>query len=272
MPRGTKDSSRALVVIPARYASTRLPAKLLLADTGKPLIVHTADRAAAATLVSRVVVATDDERIAAAVREHDHEAVMTSPDCASGTDRVAEVARESGEDVVVNVQGDEPEVESALIDALIRAAAEDEASDLVTASVPFQDPAQAADPAAVKVVVDSSARALYFSRARIPFLRGADAVPPECRDGVAPVEPRLHVGIYAFRRRALLEFAGWPPSALERTEGLEQLRALENGMSIHVVAWPVGHAGIDTREDYDMFVARHDRRAGASTASEREGA
>ncbi len=263
MPRDAATPSGALVVIPARFASTRLPAKLLLAETGKPLVVHTADRAAAASHVGRVVVATDDDRIAEAVRAHGYEAVMTSPSCASGTDRVAEVARDSDADVVVNVQGDEPEVDPGLIDALIDATEADPSADLFTASVPFEDVAQADDPAAVKVVVDSSGRALYFSRARIPFHRDADAVPPERRhDAIAP---RLHVGIYAFRRPALLEFAEWTPSALERTEGLEQLRALDNGMAIHVVAWHAGHAGIDTREDYDLFMARHGCvRAGAS--------
>lgn len=268
MPRDAATPSGALVVIPARYASTRLPAKLLLAETGTPLIVHTAERAAAARRVDRVVVATDDERIATAVRAHGFDAAMTSPTCVSGTDRVAEVARESDAEVIVNVQGDEPEVDPALIDSLIDAAGADPTADLFTASVPFEDPAHADDPAAVKVVVDSSGRALYFSRARIPFRRDADAVPPERRhDAVAP---RLHVGIYAFRRPALLEFAEWPPSALERTEGLEQLRALDNGMAIHVVAWHAGHAGIDTREDYDLFMARHDVRAAG--ASEREDA
>jgi 3-deoxy-manno-octulosonate cytidylyltransferase (CMP-KDO synthetase) len=236
----------ALVVIPARYGSARLPGKALLAETGRPLVVHTLERARRARRVARVVVATDDERIREAVQRHGGIAVMTAPDHASGTDRVAEVAGDAEEDTVVNLQGDEPEVDPALIDALVEAAAARPEADLVTAAVAFADAAAADDPDAVKVIVDSSGRALYFSRARIPFVRGE-----------AAVAPRLHVGLYAFRREALLRFSGLEPSGLERTEKLEQLRALENGMVVLVVDWPRGHAGIDTMEDYRRFVMRY---------------
>lgn len=235
----------ALVVIPARLASTRLAEKALLEETGRPLVVHTLERARGARRVSRVVVATDDRRILEAVEAHGGEARMTSPDHPSGTDRVAEVARGAGETVVINLQGDEPEVDPDLIDAMVEAVETRPDADLVTAAVRFPDAEAAEDPDAVKVVVDSRGNALYFSRARIPYLRGAEAAPP-----------RLHVGLYAFRREALLRFTEFEPTLLERTERLEQLRALENGMVVHVVDWPRGHAGIDTIEDYRNFVTR----------------
>lgn len=235
----------ALVVIPARLTSTRLAEKALLDETGRPLVVHTLERARCARRVGRVVVATDDRRILEAVEAHGGTARMTSPDHLSGTDRVAEVARDAEETVVVNLQGDEPEVDPDLIDALVEAVEARPEADIVTAAVPFGAAAAPEDPDAVKVVVDSRGNALYFSRARIPHPRGADAVPP-----------RLHVGLYAFRREALLRFTGLAPTPLEQTERLEQLRALENGMIVHVVDWPRGHAGIDTIEDYRNFVTR----------------
>lgn len=250
VPGGTGSASGALVVIPARFHSVRLPAKPLLDVTGKPLVVHTLERALAARSVGRAVVATDDERIVDAVRSNGGEAVMTSPDHESGTDRVAEVAREADAEVVVNLQGDEPEVDPALIDALVAACAESEESEMATASVPFQDVRWFESTDAVKVVVDSRGRALYFSRSCIPHWR--DRNEPADR-----AEPRLHVGIYAFRRDALLRFAALPATPLERCERLEQLRALEHGMRIRVVEWPRGHVGIDTAEDYEGFVARY---------------
>jgi 3-deoxy-manno-octulosonate cytidylyltransferase (CMP-KDO synthetase) len=237
--------ARALVVIPARIGSTRLSGKPLLAETGLPLIVHTLERAKNASRVRRVLVATDDEGIKQAVEAHGGTAVMTSPDHASGTDRVAEVARLAEEEIVVNLQGDEPEVDPALIDALVTEATARPEVDIVTAAIPFSPDQSADDPAQVKVVVDGEGNALYFSRARIPYPRGADAV-----------SPRLHVGLYAFRRESLIRFARLEPSVLERTEQLEQLRALENRMVVHVIDWPRGHAGIDTYEDYREFVAR----------------
>ena len=237
----------ALVVIPARFGSTRLPGKALLSGSGKPLVVHTWEQACRATRVGRVVVATDDPRIVEAVTRHGGFAQLTSADHGSGTDRVAEVARDAGEEIIVNLQGDEPEVDPALIDALVEAAVAYPTADVITASVPFATVGAAENPDAVKVVTDAGGRALYFSRACIPYSRGEDEV---------GVTPRLHVGLYAFRRTALLRFAGLTPTALERTEQLEQLRALENGMHVHVVEWPHGHAGIDTRDDYQEFVAR----------------
>ena len=236
----------ALVVIPARYGSNRLAGKALLAETGRPLVVHTMERALQAAKVARVVVATDDQRICDAVTAHGGSAVMTSADHCSGTDRTAEAAPSAKEEIVVNLQGDEPEIDPALIDALVAAMEERPAADMVTAAVPFSRAEEADDPNAVKVVVDSTGKALYFSRARIPFSRGAN-----------PVFPRLHVGLYVFRREALIRFARLGPSGLERTEKLEQLRALEHGMVVHVVDWPRGHAGIDTHEDYRDFVERY---------------
>ena len=237
--------SGALVVIPARYGSNRLSGKPLLNDTGRPLVVHTLERALQADRVTRVVVATDDRRILDAVQEHGGTAVMTSSHHRCGTTRVAEVAEQATEEIILNLQGDEPEVDPDLIDALIAAARTHPEADWVTASIPFSRVEDAASPDAVKVVVDSSGRALYFSRALIPYSSGTD-----------PVLPRLHVGLYAFRREALIRFARMEPSGLERTEKLEQLRALENGMTIHVVDWPEGHVGIDTHDDYRKFVMR----------------
>lgn len=238
----------ALGVIPARYASTRLAGKPLLNETGRPLVVHTLERALEAEKVSRVVVATDDPRILEAVQDRGAMAVMTSPDHTSGTDRVAEVAASAPEEIILNLQGDEPEVDPALLDALVDAMENRPGADWITASVPFQDVREAESPDAVKVVVDSEGNALYFSRSRIPY--------PHGEHGAPRVSPRLHVGLYAFRREALLRFTRLRPSALERTEGLEQLRAIENGMTVHVVQWPKGHVGIDTLDDYKRFVKR----------------
>ncbi len=234
-------------------AAQRLPGKPLLARTGKPLVVHTLEAARAARRVSRVVVATDDERIAAAVRAAGGEAVMTSPDCASGTDRVAEAAaRLPGEDVVVNVQGDEPEIEPAALDALIEALEADPRVEMGTLAAPLGDPEEAARPSVVKVVMDGRGDALYFSRAPIPHRR----------DPAGPAATLRHVGVYAYRRAFLARFAALPPTPLERTESLEQLRALEHGHRIRVVRVARAPAGIDTPEDYEAFVRRRRRAEG----------
>lgn len=242
----------ALVVIPARRGALRLPGKPLLAETGKPLVVHTLEAARAARCARRVVVATDDPGIAAAVEAAGGEAVMTSAGCASGTDRVAEAARAlPGEDLVINVQGDEPEIDPAALDALAAAMEADPGTPMGTLAAPLGDAADLAAPSVVKVVVDAAGFALYFSRAPIPHQRDPGPEPPRLR----------HVGVYAFRREFLADFAAAPPSPLERAEGLEQLRALEAGARIRVVPCGSAPRGIDTREDYDAFVRR--RREGS---------
>jgi 3-deoxy-manno-octulosonate cytidylyltransferase (CMP-KDO synthetase) len=234
---------RAAVIIPARYASTRLPGKPLLRETGKFLIQHVYEQASRARRADAVVVATDDARIAEAVASFGGRAVMTSPDHASGTDRVAEAAAGLDAPVVVNVQGDEPEIDPAVIDGLVDAV--EGGALMATAAVRVASPEAYASPAVVKVVTDADGWALYFSRAPIPA--GRDAPP----DGFLK-----HLGIYAYTRDFLRQVTAMPPSPLEQLEKLEQLRVLEAGHRIKVL--PVDHdaAGIDTPEEYRAFVAR----------------
>lgn len=239
----------ASVVIPARYGSTRFPAKILAAETGRPLVQHVVDQVRKCTRVGEVIVATDDERIAAALKPFETRVVMTSPTHPSGTDRIAEVAaRTVTSDVIVNVQGDEPEIEPEIVDALIERLESDRTFDMATAATPFPAGADPADPNLVKAVFAPDGRAVYFSRAPVPFHRDQPA-------GARPAY-HLHLGIYAYRRDFLLKFASWPPTPLETAEKLEQLRALEHGRAIYVLK--VGRAthGIDTPEQYAEFVRR----------------
>lgn len=235
------------MVIPARYASERLPGKPLLSETGKPLIQHVYERARKARLPGDVVVATDDARIYAAVRGFGGKVVMTAARHPSGTDRVAEAARRLPHTLIVNVQGDEPEIDPGLIDRVAAALRDDRRADWVTAARPVPGSPGLRDPSVVKVVADRDGYALYFSRSVIPHARGAD-VPPRAL---------VHVGIYGFRREALARFSETPPSPLERTERLEQLRALELGMRIRVLETRRASRSIDTPEDYRRFVRRH---------------
>ena len=247
-------SASAFLVIPARLASTRLPRKLLLAETGKPLIEHTYESAARAHLASGLCVAADHEEIAAAVRAFGGQVRMTSPDCASGTDRVAEVARQMTDvEIFVNVQGDEPELSGEAIDRVIDLLARDSAAVMATLATPIRSRRQLDDPACVKVVFDRQGRALYFSRSPIPHARQWD-------DSLLSAEPanfHQHIGLYAYRRDFLLRIAGIPRTPLERLENLEQLRVLESGYSIAVGVIDEPTVGIDTPEDYRAFVARH---------------
>lgn len=229
----------AFVIIPARYGATRFPGKPLALLAGKPLVCHVAERARRARGVSRVAVATDDERIAAAARGCGAEAVMTGP-AASGTDRVAEAARGMGAaDVVVNLQGDEPLVEPEAIEALL-GAMEDGSVEMATLSRPLEV-GELSRPHVVKVVTRENGDALYFSRAAIPHRR---------QGGESPLA-RAHVGIYAFRAAFLQEFARLPQGRLEREESLEQLRALEHGHGIRVVETGYRGFGVDTPEDLE---------------------
>lgn len=240
----------AVVVIPARLASTRFPEKILASETGKPLVQHVVEQAAKAKRISQVIVAVDDQRIVEALRPFGTRCVMTAPTHQSGTDRIAEVARGLAADVgiIVNVQGDEPEIEPDTIDGLV-ARLETGTDDIATAATEFPAGAEAADPNLVKVAIDQAGRAMYFSRAPIPFRRDATAS--------VNTAYHLHLGIYAYRRDFLLRFASWPPTPCEITEKLEQLRALEHGCSIFVLRVRRATHGIDTPQQYAEFVRKH---------------
>jgi 3-deoxy-manno-octulosonate cytidylyltransferase (CMP-KDO synthetase) len=245
--------STSCVVIPARLASSRLPRKLLLAETGKTLLQHTYEAAQRAQRPSGLCVAADHEEIAVAVRAFGGEVRMTSPQCPSGTDRVAEVARHlTDADIIVNVQGDEPELSGAAIDHVIELLEANPDTVMSTLATPIRNRAQLEDPACVKVVFDNGGRALYFSRSPIPRAREWD-------DALLTAErPHFyqHVGLYAYRREFLLRLAALPRTALEKLESLEQLRVLENGHSIVVGVVDEPTVGIDTPEDYRAFVSR----------------
>jgi len=227
-------------IIPARYASTRFPGKALADINGKPLIQHVCERVVMAETVSRIAVATDDERIAEAVEAFGGYTVMTSPDHVSGTDRVAEAAAIIGGDIVLNVQGDEPLIEPATIDGVVGKILDDDDIVCSTAASPIDNENDHADPNAVKVVVDDAAHALYFSRAPIPYWRDGGF-------GGA----YLHAGIYCFRRDFLMRFAALAPTPLEKAEKLEQLRILEHGYRIGVFIGGCRSIGVDTPEDLE---------------------
>ena len=240
---------RLIGIIPARYGSTRFPGKPLVMIAGKPLLQHVVERCQRATAIGGVIVATDDERIRAAAARFCR-VEMTSPDHASGTDRIAEVARRCECDGVVNIQGDEPLMDAAVIDQVGRALADCE---MATAATPLRDPAEYDNPNVVKVVVSASGRALYFSRRTIPCLR--DAAGRSVPEQLAAFPFLKHLGIYGYRRETLLRLVRFPVSPLEAAERLEQLRALEHDIPIAVVRVNYDSVGVDTPED----VARVER-------------
>ena len=237
-------------MIPARFGASRFPGKPLVPIAGLPMIQRVFDGARQAKRLSRVLVATDDERIAATCRDFGAEVVMTRADHATGTDRIAEAAVSLEAEVVVNVQGDEPLIEGFVIDAAVEALEADPGAALATV-VHRADPAAGADANRVKVVLDVAGRALYFSRSPIPFVRAGAEPPPLWQ----------HVGLYAYRRDFLLRFASLPPTPAERAEGLEQLRALEHG-------YPIACAVIEGWEsvpvDVPADVARVEARLGST--------
>jgi 3-deoxy-manno-octulosonate cytidylyltransferase (CMP-KDO synthetase) len=248
-PDDAIPSADALGVVPARYGSTRYPGKPLVAIAGKPMIQHVWERAREARRLRAVVVATDDERIRRVVEGFGGDVMMTSTDHPSGTDRLAEVARARQASLYVNIQGDEPLVDPADLDVLVAGMADDPASGMGTLAIPLEDPRQAQDPNVVKVVCDAAGRALYFSRAPIPYPRNAPS-PDRSPEGSAAGGRYLrHIGLYAYRRDVLLSFASWPPTPLEETEGLEQLRALEHGCAIRVFPARGRYLAVDTPED-----------------------
>lgn len=230
---------KVLCVIPARYASTRLPGKPLSLIAGKPMIQHVYERACQAQMPNEVIVATDNELVEKAVAAFGGKAVMTSPDHPSGTDRLAEVALMYPDvDVIVNVQGDEPMIPPEVIDNLAKALENDAELNMATMKV-IMDEADYNNPAAVKVVTDLNGYALYFSRSLMPYPRNKP-------DGYKVYK---HVGIYAYRRNFLLKYAALQPTPLEKAESLEQLRALENGYKIRVLESSFKGIGVDTPED-----------------------
>jgi 3-deoxy-manno-octulosonate cytidylyltransferase (CMP-KDO synthetase) len=238
----------ATVVIPARFGSTRFPAKILAAQTGKPLVQHVVDQALKCRRVRRVLVACDDVRIVDALRPFGTTCVMTSPAHQSGTDRIAEVARDLEDEIVVNVQGDEPEIEPEVIDGLIGLLMENPEAGMATAATPFPAGSDVNDPNLVKIVVGIDGRAVYFSRSPVPYRRE--------QNNPANAAYYLHLGIYAYRREFLLRYASWAPTPLEMTEKLEQLRVLEHGGEIRVLTVHRATHGIDTPEQYEEFVRR----------------
>lgn len=246
------------VLIPARYQASRLPGKPLCDVGGLPLVCRVMEQAAASG-AHRVVVATDDEGVAGAVRAHGGEAVMTPPDCASGTDRLAEAAAALDlpeSEPVVNVQGDEPFMPAELIRAVAAALDQGVPRDMATAAHPAEEWQTVLDPHVVKVVRGVGGDALYFSRAPVPWAREAFGDGPPAAGELAEQGPPagylLHVGIYAYRAAFLAAFSRWTPTPLERRESLEQLRALEKGVPIRVVdAPPPPSGGVDTPQDLE---------------------
>ena len=249
------ESAKCVIVIPARRHSTRLPDKLLLCAGGKTVLQHTYEAACQASLPDFILIATDDDEIAAKARRFGAEVVMTSPDCPSGTDRVAEAIQHCpAAELIVNLQGDEPEISPEAIDRLVKSLAGNPSAAIATLATPIRDRDQLDDPSCVKVVFDRQGRALYFSRSVIPH-------PREWDDSLL-VDSKFyqHIGVYAYRRKLLLELAALVPGRTEKIEKLEQLRVLEHGETILVTEIDEATRGIDTAEDYAAFVSR--RRAG----------
>lgn len=245
---------RVVAVIPARYASVRLPAKPLADIHGKPMIQWVYERAKASTLVDRVIVATDDERIASVVRKFGGEAMMTSPEIQSGTDRVAAVADEVDADVYVNIQGDEPLMETAAISEAVKLVTSGRFR-MGTVMTPMRDPSDLTNVAIVKALADQHQRAIYFSRHAIPYSRGE--VPGE--GGVFAC--RRHVGLYTYTKECLFRIRSLPMSALERGEMLEQLRAMEDGIAIGIQEVDFLSIGVDTPEELDKVRKILDQRS-----------
>lgn len=240
------------IVIPARLQSTRLPRKLLLRETGRSVLEHTYESASRARKPQTICVAADHAEIEAEVHAFGGNVQMTDPAAACGTDRVAEVAQGLQADIIVNVQGDEPELSPDAIDTAIALLEENSDAVMSTLATPIREQSQLVDPACVKVVLGQRGNAIYFSRSPVPCDRDSGDV----RFPRDPPVHYQHIGLYAYRRDFLLEFAAMPPSPLEQIEKLEQLRALEAGHTIVVGVVDEPTVGIDTPEDYQRFVER----------------
>jgi 3-deoxy-manno-octulosonate cytidylyltransferase (CMP-KDO synthetase) len=240
---------KKVIVIPARYESTRLPGKPLLEISGKPLIRLVYERASGSRLKDRVIIATDDKRIMDAASSFGAEAVMTSPSCTSGTDRVFEAVKDTDADLVINVQGDEPFMRPDMIDLLF-SVLEKESPDVATLCTPVTGNKEYIDPNTVKVVLDKNGFALYFSRSPIPYVRNENSRPILYK----------HIGIYGFKADFLKQFVSMQKSRLEETESLEQLRILENGFRIKVLTTHYDGFGIDTMDDLQRARLTLDRK------------
>lgn len=249
-------NSKVVAIIPARYASTRLPGKPILDIGGKPMVVRVAERARQVSSINRIIIATDDQRIFDAVAAAGEEVMMTSPDHQTGTDRLAEVAAKLDAEIIVNVQGDEPLIEPATIEAAIAPLLADNSIVMSTTSEPIESDADLLNPNVVKVVTDPEGFALYFSRSPIPFPRSAVQAHGSIEAALA-ARPELlsqyakHTGMYVYRREFLLNYAKLPSTPLEQSELLEQLRALEHGYKIKVVKVTHRSIGVDTPEDLE---------------------
>ena len=245
-----KVSVKIVACIPARYASTRFAGKVLAKDTGKFLIQHTWEQACLARLPEQVIIAADDQRIADAAKSFGAECILTSPEHKSGTDRIAEAVADMDVDIVINLQADEPEIDPENIDYLARLLIENEDCPMATLAADFENPEHIADHNIVKVIADCNAKAIYFSRAAIPFDRE--------KSGIGKTQQySRHIGIYAYRKEFLLKITALPQSSLEKIEKLEQLRALENGFPILVGKVEHTCDGIDTPQQYARFVTRY---------------
>ncbi len=245
---------KVLVCIPARYASTRFAGKVLAKDTGKFLIQHTYERACAAKLPDKVIIAADDEMVIAAAGTFGAECILTSVENKSGTDRIAEAVADIDVEIVLNLQADEPEIDPENIDYLAGLLIKTQNYGMATLAADFQNAEQIADPNIVKVITDCNNRAICFSRAPIPYNRE--------KSGVGSVQQYLrHIGIYAYRREFLLKITALPQTPLEKIEKLEQLRAIENGFDILVGKVKHTCDGIDTPQQYTEFVKREKVRA-----------
>jgi 3-deoxy-manno-octulosonate cytidylyltransferase (CMP-KDO synthetase) len=250
--------SKNVVIIPARWGSTRFPGKPLHQIAGKPLLRHVWERCQSAKKIESTIIATDDIRIAEAAFSWGAEVALTSPKHRSGTDRIAEVAKRAKDfSLVINVQGDEPLVDSQLLNRIVSTLQQNREVGIVTAAHPFENSRDALSPHQVKVVVDLAGNALYFSRAPIPSTTSS-----------GPSLFLRHQGIYGFRRAMLLQFVKWKPTPLEQAESLEQLRALENGVRVHVLVTKHGSPGVDTPADAEA-VAAWLRKAFTSSAGRR---
>lgn len=236
-------------IIPARYGSTRFPGKPLALIHGLPMIQHVYRRVAQASKINRVVVATDDQRIVEAVENFGGESMLTSPDHPTGTDRLAEVAEKIEADLIVNVQGDEPLIDPRMIDQAIEPMLQSPDYQMGTLASRITEIDDFYNPNVVKVVLDQSGLALYFSRSPIPWPRDLN------REQLAEALPQMnllrHIGLYVYRRQLLLTYPSWPKTALETVENLEQLRALEMGIKLHVAVTQYSCHGVDTPEDLD---------------------
>lgn len=241
-----KSDVRIVGVIPSRYGSTRFPGKPLVQIHGKPLIVRVVEQARKAEILDKVIVATDDDRIADTVRAIGCDVAMTSPDCATGSDRIAEAIGDDPWDIIINIQGDEPFIDPRVIDAVGRALAEDPECGVATAMTPIRSLEDFQSPHVVKAVSDPQGRAVYFSRSPIPSparLSDQDIKAPDFKWGMK------HLGLYAYRRDILLAYTKWPQTPLEKRECLEQLRLLERGIKIRLVEVEHDSIGVDTPEE-----------------------